>query len=76
MLNQGAPQGSEPASDRDASTVIKKRTPGGNISTHAAADFRSVECMTVMPDGTLFLMDAGNVRRISPEATLTTVVNG
>ncbi len=65
--------------DRGAVTVIRKRSPAGNISTHAAADFRSVERMTVASDGTLYLMDAGNLRRVSAEgkvATVATAVSG
>ena len=59
--------------DRGKETVIKKRSPDGKIATHATADFRAVQRMAARPDGTLFLMDAGNLRRISPEAKVTTV---
>jgi sugar lactone lactonase YvrE len=59
---------------REKSTVIRKRTPTGTVSTHATGDFRSVERMTAMPDGTLFLMDAGNLKRVSTDGAVTTMV--
>jgi sugar lactone lactonase YvrE len=60
--------------DRDKRTVIKKRTPAGTISTHATGDFRSVERMTAKADGTLYLMDAGDLRSVSPDGVVTTLV--
>jgi sugar lactone lactonase YvrE len=59
--------------DRGQATVIKKRSPDGRITSWAASDFRSVERMTVTPDGTVFLMDAGDLRRVSPAGSTTTV---
>src|SRR5262245_33512660 len=59
--------------DRGRETVIKKRASDGKIATHAAADFRAVQWMTATPDGTLFLMDGGDLRRISPDGKVTTV---
>jgi len=59
--------------DRGAQTVIKKRTPNGPIVTHATGDFRSVHWMTALPDGTLFLMDAGDLRRVSTSGAVTTI---
>ncbi len=59
--------------DRGKETVIKKRSPDGKLGTYAAADFRAVQWMTATLDGTLFLMDAGSLRRISPDAKVTTV---
>ena len=60
--------------DRGKTTVIRKRSPAGTVTTLSAADFQSVERMTTMPDGTLFLMDAGNLRRVSPTGAVATVV--
>lgn len=59
--------------DREKGTVIKKRSPDGTIATHAADDFRAVGWMTAMPDGTLFLIDAGDLRRVSPGGKTTTI---
>jgi sugar lactone lactonase YvrE len=59
--------------DRGAQTVIKKRSPDGKINTHATADFRQVSWMTVTPDGVLFLMDGGDLRRVAPDGKVTTV---
>ena len=59
--------------DRSAQTVIKKRSPDGKINTHASADFRQVQWMTVTPDGALFLIDGGDLRRVAPDGKVTTV---
>ncbi len=59
--------------DRDAQTVIKKRSPEGKIAIYATADFRDVGWMTAAPDGHLFLIDNGNLRRITPDGKVTTV---
>lgn len=59
--------------DRGAQTVIKKRSLDGKIHTHATADFRNVGWMTATPDGVLFLMDSGDLRRIAPDGKVTTV---
>jgi hypothetical protein len=60
--------------DRGAKTAIKKRSPDGAITAHTTADFRAVQWMTATADGTLFLMDRGDLRRVSPEGHVTTVV--
>ena len=54
-------------------TVIKKRSPSGKIATHAAADFRDVNWMIAKRDGTLFLIDAGDLRRVAPDGKVTTI---
>src|SRR5262245_16007507 len=59
--------------DRGAPTVIKKRSPDGRITTHAAAEFRDVRWMTATPDGTLYLIDGGDLRRVAPDGKVTTV---
>ncbi len=59
--------------DRGKETVLKKRSPDGKVARHATADFRAVERMTATPDGTLFLMDAGDLRRVSTDGKVTTV---
>jgi hypothetical protein len=60
--------------DRGEKTAIKKRRPDGTITTHAVADFRAVQWMTATADGTLFLTDGGDLRRVSPEGQVTTVI--
>jgi hypothetical protein len=62
--------------DRGAKTAIMKRRPDGSITTHAVADFRAVQWITATADGILFLMDRGDLRRVSPEGRVTTVVTG
>jgi sugar lactone lactonase YvrE len=59
--------------DRGAQTVIKKRSPGGKINDHAAAEFRDVRWMTATPGGTLYLIDSGDLRRVAPDGQVTTV---
>ena len=60
--------------DRGERTVIKKRSPDGRITVHATANFRDVRWMTAQPDGTLFLIDHGDLRRIAPDGKVTTIV--
>src|SRR5439155_4365104 len=60
--------------DGGEKTVIKKRSSDGKITTHATADFRAVEWMTATPKGALFLMDGGDLRSVSPDGKVTTVV--
>jgi hypothetical protein len=59
--------------DRGRETVIRKRLPDGMIVNHAAAGFRAVQRMTAMTDGTLFLMDGGSLKKISPRGEVSTV---
>lgn len=54
--------------------ALRKRHPDGTITTHSAGPFRSVERMTALADGTLYLMDAGALRRVSPQGAVSTVV--
>src|SRR5262245_11281745 len=59
--------------DRGEKTVIRKRSPAGKISMHATADFRAVQWMTARSDGTLFVMDGGDLRRVSTNGEVRTV---
>lgn len=52
--------------------AIKKRD--GAIATHATGDFASVQRMVAAPDGTLYLIDAGNLRRVATDGRVTTLV--
>lgn len=60
--------------DHANETVIKKRTKGGQPTTHAAGTLRRVSWMTVTADGILYLMDSGDLRRIAQDGSVTTVV--
>lgn len=60
--------------DRGEVTVITKRAPDGRVTTHATAGFRSVERITATAEGTLYVMDAGSLRRVTPAGTVTTLV--
>jgi hypothetical protein len=59
--------------DRGEATVVRKRSPDGRIADHARADFRDVRWMTATPDGVLFLIDAGALRRVAPDGAVTTL---
>lgn len=60
--------------DRGKQTVIRKRTPDGAIfdlcTTH---DFRDVRWMTVSAAGTVYLTDDEDLRRLTPDGTVSTI---
>jgi sugar lactone lactonase YvrE len=60
--------------ERGAQTVIKKRAASGQISTYATGNFRDVRWMTAAADGTLYLIDQGDLRRITPAGQISTLV--
>ena len=68
-------QGNMYWADRRGRTTIRRRTVGGAVTTYTAGPFRSVERMTALADGTLFLMDAGDLRRVSPRGVVSTVAS-
>jgi streptogramin lyase len=53
--------------------VIRKRSPDGKIVTYARADFRDPGWMTATAEGTLFLIDDGDLRRVTSDGKVTTV---
>ena len=55
----------------DKPVVIRKATAAGVVSTHAAGVFSDVRWMTVAPEGTLYLMDQGDLRRVSADGAVT-----
>jgi sugar lactone lactonase YvrE len=59
--------------DRGETLVLKRRSPDGTSTPHGAAALHNAEWMTVATDGTLFLMDGGDLRRVSPDGKVTTV---
>jgi hypothetical protein len=61
--------------DRGQKTVLMMHSPDGNSAPHGAVELRDAEWMTVTPNGTLFLMDGGDLRRVSPDGKVTTVAN-
>ncbi|MGI8785335.1 MAG: hypothetical protein ACR2L2_16990 [Acidobacteriota bacterium] len=54
-------------------TVIRKRSADGKFSVFATGDFRDVRWMTSRSDGTVFLIDDGDLRRITPDGNVSTV---
>jgi len=59
--------------DINDKTVIRRRLPDGRIVTHAAADFRDPRWMTATTDGTLLLIDSGDLRRVTQDGKVFTV---
>jgi hypothetical protein len=55
--------------------VIKRRSPNGMIMSHASGDFRDIRWMTAAADGTLFFIDQGDLRRVSPQGKVSTLVS-
>lgn len=62
--------------EQGAQIVIKKRAPNGQISTHVTGPFRNVREMTAAADGTLFLIDAGDLLRVAPNGQISTLLHG
>jgi len=61
--------------DRGAPARVVKRAPEGGVSTVALCpDCRDVRWMTAAADGTVYFIDAGDLREVSPAGTLRTVV--
>ena len=59
--------------DRGEKLVLMKRSPDGKNTPCADAQFRQVEWMTVASDGTIFLMDRGDLRGVSSDGKVTTI---
>jgi len=60
----------------DPRTVIRKRMADGRILSHAKGPFRNIRWMHATADGTLFLIDSGDLRRVAPDGTVKTVSPG
>ncbi|MBI3110464.1 MAG: hypothetical protein HYZ01_02725 [Ignavibacteriales bacterium] len=60
--------------DRGEPTIIRKRSPDGEVHTLATANFTNVRWMTVTSEGTLHLVDLHDLIRITPDGTVQTVV--
>lgn len=59
--------------DRGAPTVIRKRAPNGAMTDLCKADFRDVRWMTASAEGTVYLIDDGDLRCIAPEGGVSTI---
>ena len=69
-------------------TLIMKRTPGGGVTTLAGgayghadgrgtqARFRAIGGMAFGPDGSLYVTDAGDLRRVGPDGDVRTLAQG
>ena len=57
--------------------VVHKRTPDGKAAdiTHGES-FRDIRWITATPDGVVYLIDAGDLRKVAPDGRVTTVASG
>lgn len=63
--------------DRGDSTVFRKRLPRGAVTSWAVChDCRRVGWPHVTPGGTLYFMDGSDLRRVTPDGRIGTVVPG
>lgn len=63
--------------ERRNPTLIRRRLPGGAVSTVAECrDCRDVGWMTAAADGTVYFTDSGDLREVSPAGVLRTVARG
>lgn len=60
--------------DHDETNVIKRMPKDGKPMTHYSGDLRQVSRMTATADGTIFLMDSGDLRRVATDGKISTVV--
>ena len=59
----------------DRPPVIRKAGTAGLVSTHAAGGFGEIGKMTATPEGVLYLMDQGDLRRVTVDGKVTTLVS-
>jgi hypothetical protein len=58
--------------DRGTTTAIRRRNPGAGV-TVLAEGLRAVGWLTVTPRGFVYFVEEGDLRRITPDGTLSTV---
>lgn len=61
--------------DREQNT-IRKRTPDGRITAMARSGFTDVRWMHATPGGTVYLIDHGDLVRITPDGKLARIAKG
>ena len=59
--------------ERRKSIDIRKRKSGGPITVHSRGPFRDVRWMISNPDGVLYLIDAGDLKKILPSGKVITI---
>ena len=59
--------------ERLVRTEIRKRRAKGPVSIHSRGPFRDIRWMTASADGTLYLIDNGDLRKVLPDGTVSTV---
>ena len=59
--------------DREGPHSLKKKSATGTLTTIAPSGFRQIQWMTVTDDGTAYVIDAGSLKRVSPDGRITTL---
>lgn len=62
--------------DAKGGPVLRKRLPDGREALHSAGPFTDVRWMTATAAGVLFLVDAGDLKRVEPDGTARVLVKG
>ena len=60
--------------ERGARTEIRKRMRNGSVKVHSRGSLRDVRRMISSADGTLYLIDNGDLKKVLPDGTVDTVV--
>jgi len=57
----------------DPRTVIRKRMADGRVLPHSAGPFRDIRWMHATADGTLYVVDVADLRRVLPDGKVRTI---
>jgi hypothetical protein len=57
-----------------SSQAVMKRAPGGKVTVHSRGPFVAVRWMAARADGTLYLIDNGDLKSVSPSGSVRTIV--
>jgi hypothetical protein len=60
--------------NREGAPAVRKKPIRGPVLTLAGSGFRQIQWMTAAPDGTVFLIDAGALKQVSPQGVVNTVL--
>lgn len=69
-------QGTMYFAEGDPRTVIRMRKVDGKVILHSAGPFRDIRWMHARPDGSLYVVDGANLRRVRPDGKVQTVSMG
>lgn len=69
-------QGTMYFAEGDPRTVIRRRTDDGKVVLHSPGPFRDIRWMHARPDGTLYVVDGADLRRVQTDGKVRTVSRG